>query len=133
MAPKPSRSPEDIAAALLAVALTPLGSNVRHVGRNALAEAVVGDRTRTGGKREGRVIWKDVLGRGHCRLLMPETRKEMLEGARQVTEVFDVHDVPCAVRKLLGVRRAAEVFLHAGFAKAVKELFGKCGAPDLRG
>jgi hypothetical protein len=133
MAPKPSRSPEVIAAAVVSVTLTVPVSGVRRVGKNVLAEAVLGDRTRTGGKREGRVIWKDVLGRGHCRLPAPECLKERLEGAHQATEVFDVQDVPCAVRKLLGVRRAAEVFVHAGFAEAVKELFGKCGAVDLRG
>jgi hypothetical protein len=48
-----ARGADAISAALADVALTPPGADgLRCVGKNSLAEGVVGDRTRTGGRRE---------------------------------------------------------------------------------
>jgi hypothetical protein len=122
------RDPAAIALALASVALTkPDAEGRRRVGRNSLAESVIGDRSRTGGKREGRNLWKDVLGRGHCQLPLPASRKERLDSGGAETEVYDAKDVPAAVRKLLGVRSAAELFVQQVFEVAMKELLVRCG------
>jgi hypothetical protein len=99
------RGAAEIAADLAAVALTaPDAAGRRGVGKNSLAEQICGGLTRSGNKREGRVVWRDVQDREHCKLPTPASRKEKVEGQDRAVDAFDVQDVPLAVRKLLGAR-----------------------------